>query len=294
MKIARRTRWVGYAYLLPAAVLIALFSVIPFFWNFYLSFQKWSGFGEPEFVALQNYISTFTNPQMRSAFLNSLLYAFASTLGGVVLGVLFAVLIFRLSSREGSVFRLILYSPAMLPTAVVGIMFVFFFNPEMGLLNSFLKLIGLESLQHVWLQDKSTAMACIIFVAIWKCAGSVMMLVFAAMQGIPSTLYESSYLDGATFIQQLTRITFPLIKPMLMLATINTLGVQFKSYDLVYTMTQGGPGTLTATVPILMKKMAFSFGSFGSAAAAGALFTVAVAVSLLLVRAALRGEDYEY
>jgi raffinose/stachyose/melibiose transport system permease protein len=211
-----------------------------------------------------------------------------------VLGLLFAVLILRLSQREGGIFRLILYSPAMLPTAVVGIMFVFFFNPEMGLLNNFLRLVGLGGLQHVWLQEKGTAMACIIFVAIWKCAGSVMMLTFAALQGVPRSLYESSYLDGAGFMQQMRKIGFPLIKPMILLATINTLGAQFKSYDLIFTMTQGGPADLTTTVPIVMKKTAFIYGSFGSAAAMGVLFTIVVAVSILLIRWCLRGETYEY
>jgi len=294
MKMKQRTMRTGVLYLIPAVLFVTLFSVIPFFWNFVLSFQKWDGFGQPEAAGLYNYLSVLQNPLSRRAFGNSILYAFSSTFGGVVLGLIFAVLILRLSQKEGSFFRLILYSPAMLPTAVVGIMFVFFFNPEMGLLNNFLRLVGLGGLQHVWLQEKGTAMACIIFVAIWKCAGSVMMLTFAALQGVPRSLYESSYLDGAGFLQQMRSIGFPLIRPMILLATINTLGAQFKSYDLIFTMTQGGPADLTTTVPIVMKKTAFIFGSFGSAAAMGVLFTIVVAVSILLIRRILRGESYEY
>ena len=121
-----------------------------------------------------------------------------------------------------------------------------------------------------------------------------MMLTFAAMQGVPESLYESARLDGANFVQQMFRITYPLIKPMIMLATINTLGSQFKSYDLIFTMTQGGPADLTVTTPIVMKKTAFIFGSFGSAAAIGVIFTVIVALSIMLVRSVLKGESYEY
>ena len=294
MNDKRRITRTGVAYLVPAAVLIIMFSIIPFVWNLVLSFQKWDGFSTPQFVGLNNYLNVIKNPLTRRALTNSILYAFTSTAGGVILGLVFATLIFRLPKKEGGIFRLILYTPVMLPTAVVGIMFVFFFNPEMGLLNAFLRAIGLESITHVWLQDKSTAMACIIFVAIWKCTGSVMMMTFAAIQGVPASLYESSYLDGASFFRQMFSITFPLIKPMILLSAINTLGAQFKSYDLIFTMTQGGPADLTTTVPIVMKKTAFMFGNFGSAAASGALFTGVVAASILLLRFILRGESYEY
>lgn len=294
MKVKNRIPLIGTAFLLPAAAFILMFNIIPFFWNLILSFQNWDGFNEPTFAGLANYADSFQNPLLRKALVNSVLYAFASTAGSVILGIAFAVLIIRLAQKEGSVFRLILYSPAMLPTAVVGVMFVFFFNSEMGLLNKFLELIGLESLQHVWLQDKETAMACIIFVAIWKNAGTVMLMVFAAMQGVPASLYESSHLDGASFWTQMTKIVFPLIKPMIQLATVNTLGAQFKSYDLIFTMTQGGPANLTTTVPIVMKKTAFMYGEFGTAASIGVLFTIVVAVSIVLVRRTLRGETYEY
>ncbi len=294
MRVTQRTKITAVVYLIPALTFIVLFNVVPFVWNAGLSFFEWDGFADPVFVGIENFIDAFTLPLLRTALLNSLLYAFASTLGGVLLGLVFATLIFRLAGKDGSFFRLVLYSPAMLPTAVVGIVFVFFFNPEMGLLNSFLRLIGLESLTQVWLQNEATAMACIIFVAIWKCTGTIMMLTFASMQGIPPSLYESAHLDGASFTQQMFKITYPLIKPMILLATINTLGSQFKSYDLVFAMTQGGPADLTATIPLVMKKTAFTFGNFGSAAAMGLIFTIIVALSILLVRCLLRGDTYEY
>ena len=284
----------GIIYLIPALIFVIGFNVIPFVWNTILSFQSWNGFTTAEFVGLKNFKTVIADPVFLRSLFNSILYAVCSSTGGVLLGLMLATFIYKLGDKEGSVFRLILYSPAMVPTAVVGLMFVFFFNPEMGLLNNFLKIIGLESLQHVWLQGKTTAMACLIFVAIWKCAGSVMMMCFASMQTLPPSLYESAKLDGASFWQQMFKITYPLIKPMILLATINTLGSQYKSYDLIQTMTQGGPGNLTSTVPILMTKTAFNFGRFGQAAAHGVIFTAVVAISIILVRYVLRSEEYEY
>lgn len=284
----------GFIYLIPALIFVIGFNVVPFVWNTILSFQTWNGFTAAEFVGLKNFREVIMNELFLKSLFNSIIYALCSTGGGVLLGLLLATFIYKLGDKEGSIFRLILYSPAMVPTAVVGLMFVFFFNPEMGLLNSFLELIGLESIQHVWLQEKATAMACLIFVAIWKCAGSVMMMCFASMQTLPSSLYESAKLDGASFWQQMFRITYPLIKPMILLSTINTLGSQYKSFDLIQTMTQGGPGNLTSTVPIIMTKTAFTFGKFGQAAAHGVIFTIVVAVSIILVRYVLRSEDYEF
>lgn len=284
----------GIVFLIPALIFVISCNVVPFVWNTILSFQEWNGFADPVFVGLNNFKSIFADELVRKALFNSVLYALCSTTGGVLLGLILATFIYKLSEKEGSIFRLILYSPAMIPTAVVGLMFVFFYNPEMGLLNKFLELIGLESLQHVWLQDSSTAMACIIFVAIWKCAGTVMMMCFASMQTVPESLYESSELDGASFWQQMIHITYPLIRPMILLATINTLGTQYKSYDLIFTMTQGGPGNLTTTVPIVMTKTAFNYGVFGEAAAMGVVFTVIVAISIIIVRRLLRSEEYEF
>lgn len=294
MNLNSRTKKIGWCFLIPAALFLLLFCVIPFVWNIVLAFVKWDGFSPMSWCGLANFSRIIRDKTTLHALKNSVIYAFCSTAGGVCLGLLFAVLIHKLGQREGNVFRVILYSPAMLPAAVVGIMFVFFFNPEMGLLNSFFRLVGLESFRHVWLQERATAMACLIFVAIWKCSGSVMMITFAAIQGIPASLYESSHLDGASYLQQTLQITFPLIRPMILLAAMNTLGAQFKSFDLIYTMTQGGPANLTMTVPIIMKKTAFIFGSFGSAAAIGVVFTIVVALSLILLRRSLRGETYEY
>lgn len=294
MKRRNNRRRVGFLFLSPAILFILYATVIPFFWNLILSFNEWDGFGSMEFAGISNYIEALKSPLVLSSLWNSVFFAIASTAGGVLLGLMLATLVFKLAGKEGSFFRLILFSPAMLPTAVVGLMFVFFYNPEMGLLNNFLKLIGLENLTNVWLQNKSTAMICIIFVAIWKCAGQVMLLCFASMQTIPESLYESSKLDGANYWKQMRYITFPLIKPMILLATVNTLGAQYKSFDLIFTMTQGGPGNLTTTVPINMTKVAFNYGQFGNAAATGVIFTIVVMLSIILIRYFLRGEEYEF
>ena len=294
MRKATKSMIVGFLFLLPAVAFIIYSSVIPFIWNIWLSFHQWNGFTAPEFVGLKNYIDVIKHEVTLKSLYNSVFYAFLASAGGVILGLFLATLVSELTGREGSIFRLILFSPAMLPTAVVGLMFIFVYNPEMGLLNQFLELVGAENLTRVWLQDKKTAMLAIVFVAIWKASGSIMLLCFAAMQTIPKSIYESAKIDGASFIRRTFMITYPLIKPIILLASVNALGNHFKSFDLIYVMTQGGPGTLTYTVPINMTKIAFNFGRFGNAAAQGVIFTSVVILSILLVNVVLRGEHYEF
>jgi len=284
----------GLAFLLPAVLFIIAFSVVPLIWSFILAFQSWDGFGTPEYVGLSNFKYTFGDKVAMKSLYNSVYYALASTAGSVILGLFFASLLIKVNGREGSVIRMILYSPALLPIAVVGLMFTFFYNPTVGLVNQLLTVVGLESWTKVWLQDSKTAMNAIVVAAIWKNIGANMILCYAAMQSIPNSLYEASIVDGAGFWKQMFKITYPLIKPMILLTTINTLGRQYKSYGLIYTMTNGGPGTLTTTVPITMIKTAFGWGYMGKAAAMGLILTVVVAISILITKYVLRGEDYEY
>ena len=280
--------------MIPIMLFLVYSVVIPFVWNIILSFQEWDGMGEAKFVGFSNYIKSFQDPIVFKSILNSVIFALGSTIGAVLFGLLLATLIFRIVDRSAPVFRLILFSPAMLPAAVVGLMFTFMYNPEMGLINSFLRAVGLDSLAHIGLQEKGTAMLCIILAAIWKASGSVMLLCFAAMQTVPTSLYESCKLDGAGYWKQMTNITYPLIKPMILLSAMNTLGAQFKTYDIIYVMTQGGPGTLTYTTPIHMTKMAFSYGEFGYSAAMGVEFTVVVIIFILITKRLLKGESYEF
>jgi ABC-type sugar transport system permease subunit len=281
-------------FLTPAVLFIIASLVLPLIWTIVLSMQEWDGFHSPEWVGLSNYRDSFGSKVLMKSLLNSVYYGLASTAWSVILGLFTATLLLNMGRKEGGFFRLVLYSPAMLPIAVVGMMFVFFYNPTIGVVNQLLEIVGLERFQQVWLQDSRTAMPAIIVAAVWKNMGANMVLCFAAMQAIPKSLYESSYMDGADFWRQTFSITYPLIRPMILLTTINTLGRQYKSYGIIKTMTDGGPGNLTATVPIQIVKTGFGFGYFGSAASMAVILTIVVAISILITRFVLNGDSYEF
>lgn len=281
-------------FLIPALCFIIYALYVPFVWNGVLSFQEWNGFKEPTWVGLQNYGQFFSDPVALKSLGNSVFLAVVSTLGAIVIGLALAALLYQVKRKEGALYRLIIFLPVMLPAAIVGLLFTFIFNPEMGLLNSLLRLLGMGDFAKAWLEDKDTVMWCIAFVNVWKMSGLTMMLTFASMQMLPASIFESSRLDGATYGKQFFHLILPLIKPTILLSAVYSLAVNFKSYDTVFVMTGGGPGTTSYVTPINMVKTAFKFGEFGYSAAMGIALTAVVILIVVIIRKIFKGEVYEY
>lgn len=289
-----RSRIIGILLLTPAALLILNAFYIPIIWNVILSFQHWDGFGDKVWAQLDNYKDLFQDSIYWKSVYHSLYIAVGSTFVAVFVGLILAILIFKVSSREGAFFRLVFFLPVMLPLAVVALLYTFVYNPEMGMLNQLLKIIGLGNLQHAWLADPNTVLAAITFVGAWKSFGLTMILCFAAIQSIPTSLMEASRIDGAGYFRQVFSIILPLIKPIILLSVVFTLTKNFKTYDLVFVMTRGGPGNASQIVPIYMLNTGFSYNEFGYAAAMACVLTVIVIIITIFTRLALRGENYEY
>ncbi len=284
----------GILFMLPALAFIAFAIFIPTIWNVVLSFQEWDGFLHREWVGFHNYKEALLEENVRKSLFNSIYLAVAMTFAALVIGTGLAGFIYRLGRREGAIYRLILFMPVMLPVAIIGLLFTFMYNPEMGLINQLLRTIGLGSWAQAWLENPDTVLLSIIIVGIWRLTGLTMMLVFAAMQNIPVSLFESSKLEGASYARQFFSIVLPLIKPIVQLSAIFTLVLAFKSYDLVFVMTEGGPGILSRTIPLQMIDTAFTYSEFGYSAAMGFLLTLAVMLIILITSRILRGTSYEY
>jgi ABC-type sugar transport system permease subunit len=293
---SRRTSHVsltGILFLIPAVVFLLYANFIPFFWNMVLAFQKWNGFKAATWIGAKNFRRAFGDELVWKSLGNSLYLAIVSTAGSVVLGILLAAFLYRLGRREGSIFRLILFMPSMMPIAVIALLFTFIYNPSMGILNNLLILLGKGDLTTAWLEDQNTVLFCIAVVNIFRMTGSTMLLCFASMQVIPSSFLESSILDGAGYAQQYFRIILPLIKPTILISTINTLTTNFKTYDTVFILTRGGPGNFSKTVPIYMTETAFINSEFGYSAAMGVILTVTIMLIIVTLRKFMGGEQHE-
>lgn len=294
LKSSTRITLTGMLFLLPAFCFVLFAIFIPTIWNSILSLQKWNGFRQKSWVGIDNYRLLIQDDKFWKSLYNSTYIAVGSTLLGVAVGLLLAILLFKVGKWEGAIFRLVFFMPVMLPLALIGLLFTFVYNPEMGLLNQFLVLIGADSLKHAWLSNSATVLICITIVGAWRVFGLTMMLCFAAIQSIPASLFEASKIDGASFIRQVVSIILPIIKPIIQLCCVFTLAISFKTYDLVWVMTKGGPGVLSQTVPINMLKTAFTYNEFGYSAAMGFILTLVVMIITVITRKALGGESHEY
>jgi raffinose/stachyose/melibiose transport system permease protein len=267
----------------PAVLLLVVFVYYPVVENLRLSLFRWSAFSKEVFVGLDNYRTMAADAVFWSSLFNNVAYAVVSVVfqvfGGLVLA---AVLEELVRGRRKGFFRTVYFIPAVLSLTVTGLLFTFIYNPQIGLVNGFLDLVGLEQFKHSWLGESATAIWSIIAMSQWQSVGYVMVLFIVAMQRIPRELYEAAYIDGASRIQAFRRITVPLVREMTLLATIITISGAFLVMNEVWVMTAGGPNNSSHTLASWMYKSAFFNDQMGYAAAlAVVIFVITLAASVV-------------
>ena len=279
---------------LGALVLYVTFIVIPSFMGFYYSFTSWNRFSsDVEFVGLENFRTIFfTNPTLLIAITNTVIFTAVTIITKTVLGLLLALLVSRGIRRLSNVHRALIYLPAVLPMIVVGIVFKSILNPATGVLNEFLRPIGLDALALQWLTDPSIALYSIVAVDTWKGVGFIMILLLAGLQSIPREYYEAAQIDGASAFSELRFITLPLLMPVLTVTTVLNLLYGLKVFDSVWVLTNGGPGYATETVYTIVFKE-FARGHYAvSTALSTVLFVIMTTAGLLLIRLMNKQVDY--
>lgn len=289
----RKLRMIGFLFLLPAGILIIFTTVIPFIWNIWASFGEYNGIAY-DFVGIENYKEIFDSRVTILAIKNSVIIAITGTVVAMLLGMAMALMIYRVSKIEGSIFRFLFYSPAMLPMTVVGLLFTFILSSDQGLLNNILRAIGLGSLAQSWLATKTLVVVCIGVVQGWRFSGTIMMMTYTAIIALPEDLFEESKLEGATYWQEVRHIILPLVKPTVVLSFSMMCMWAFKTYDIVAVMTNGGPGDLSTTVPLYIMQQAFQSGEMGYAAAISIVFAILIMVIISAIRFGLRSEKHEF
>ena len=291
----RLGRWAMLLWVAPAVLLLAVFVYYPVAENLRLSLYRWSPFTPETFVGIENYQRMAADPVFWGALFNNFAYAIVSVIcqvfGGMILA---AVLEGLLRGRLKGFLRTVYFIPAVLSLTVVGLLFTFVYNPQIGLVNGFLGFLGLESWQHSWLGESATAIWSIIAMSQWQSIGYVMVLFIVAMQRIPRELYEAAYIDGASRIQAFRSITVPLVREMSLLATIITISGAFLVLNEVWVMTAGGPNNASHTLASWLYKSAFFNDQMGYAAAIAVvifIITMSAAVGQLFLN---RGKVVQY
>lgn len=291
VSIRKSNHW-GYIFILPLTLDFLIFTVYMVGYALWLSLQEIRG-GEFQYVGLQNFNRVFSSPLTWNALRVTTIYTTVTVVGGLIIALILSELIFRRSSRVQTFFKSAFYLPSVVSTVVISLVWFWIFNPFYGILNSVVGLVGIKP--QNWLSDPNLALPSIIFMALASGGGASIVLLTAAMGGIPSELYDAAYIDGASEWTRFWRVTVPLLRPTLLyLFVVGFIG-NFQVFEQIYILTSGGPGYpgATETVGFLIFDSAFRAFQFGQAAALSVLlFCIILVFSIAQFR--LFAAELEY
>jgi raffinose/stachyose/melibiose transport system permease protein len=276
-----------------ALVLFGVFVLLPSVLGLGFAFTDWNSYStDVNWVGLDNFAAIFDpNSTYFSAIENTVLFTVATILLKTVIGLALAVLLTSGVRRLSYLYRALIYLPAVLPMVAVGIVFKSILNPDDGMLNMALRFVGLGSLAQQWLTDITLALWSVIGVDTWKGAGYIMVILIAGLLVIPRDFYEAASIDGATGWQSFRYITLPLLRPVLAVTTVLNLLYGLRVFDIVYVLTNGGPGYATSTVYTTVFD-SFSLGQYGIATALSSVFVVVgILLSFVALRALSQSEE---
>lgn len=288
-----KQKTLGYVFLLPIVTLLGVFMFYPMVNSVIMSLTNWSGMStEYEFVGLKNYIRIFTDmPEYWKALGVNAQFALISTVIQTVLGFLLAVVVINLTPGWQNFYKISLYLPVIIPAAAISVMWRYIYTPDYGLINQFLRAIGLESLCRAWTADADTAMGAVIFTNTWRYVGFTMVLYYVAMLDIPKEMLESSLIDGANRWHQIRYFYFPLTRGATEINFILSITGGLRAFDMFYLLTSGGPGTATKVVSMWILETAFTSYKFGRALAMSIVLFLIVFVTMVVFRWILAPKD---
>lgn len=260
---------------MPAILGTLIFIIIPVICSFGLSFAKWDLLNPIEFVGLANYKEIFTEPLFGKIFLNTVVFAVATSVLGVIIPLVLAVIL-NSKVRGSELFKTAYFLPFITPMIVIGIVWQWIFDPNIGLLNKVLHL-------HInWLYDTHWALPALIIVSVWKLIGYNMIIFLSSLSGISNSMFEAAKIDGASPFKTFWHVTIPLMSPTIFFVVIITAISSFQVFDLIYLMTQGGPLDSTNVLVYAIYKNAFEYFNAGKASAiAYVLFVVILVLTLI-------------
>ena len=283
MKLTSKNKMQIFILLLPGLLTFAIFTIYPIIKLFVMSFFKWD-FGSifnQKFIGLENYMEVLSDKYFRMAFVNNLLYTLVTVPGQMVIGLFIALLLNKVIKFKVG-YRVLYYLPVITSWVVASLIFRYVFNTE-GLLNYFLmNILHLTSDNVRWLDTRAGGLCVAMLLGIWKGIGWNMVVFLAALQTVPSELYEAAAIDGANSVQKFFRITLPSIKGTILFALVMLTIGGFNVFTSIKMITGGGPAHQTDMILTWMYYKAFSTGEFGYAAALSFITTIVLAILAII------------
>ncbi|MDH2428221.1 sugar ABC transporter permease [Sphaerisporangium sp. TRM90804] len=280
----RRTRRGGgyWVYLVPSAVLFLAVVIVPFLMNIAISFTRWSGFGVPKWIGLDNYRKLLGDEIFWVSFQHNVALILAMAVIPTIAGLILAAALFdyigrRFGSRTASALRAAYYLPQVLPVAVAGVVWGWMLHPSYGALNEILGAAGLGSLARNWLGDPDLALATVMAVMVWFQLGYPVVIFMAGLQRADPALSEAAEIDGASWWRRFWHVTVPQIRPEIFVVLLTCTIAALKVFGPIFVLTRGGPGQAT-NVPAY-----FSYQNFFQKANVGYGSAIATVLALIIV-----------
>ena len=273
-----------YWFLIIPLALYGVFFLLPSILGVFYSLTDWNArsMGEVNFVGLKNYIEIFTSDKnYLSGIGHTLMFTIVSNIVKLV-PALFLAIMLQEGLKGKNFYRTILYLPSILPFVIIGITFKSVLNYDNGLLNNFLDLIHLGFLKQKWLSDLNVVWGSVIGVDAWRGIGYVMTIFIAGLGAIPKTYYEAAQIDGANFWQRLKSITLPMLTGSIMINLVFGITYGLKVFDIIYVLTNGGPGHATEVVTTYSYQM-YADGAYGMSTAFNTILLILTAIAGILV-----------
>ena len=283
MTLNQRRTLEGLSFITPNFIGFFVLILIPVLFTFWLCFNKWDGYTPMEFVALDNFKYIFTHKIFQEAVVKTLIFTACSVVITLLLALGLAVLINQKLAGIG-IFRTAIFFPYVASVVAVAAVWQMLFQKDMGLINEMLRFFGVTDVPG-WFATTKWALPGVIIVNIWKNMGYYMIIYLAALQDVPTSLVEAGMIDGASAWQQFWKIKWPLLGNatffVVMMLTINS----FKSFDLIYALTEGGPNKATTLLSQYIYNQSFVSWDYGRASAAAmVLFAIVAVITLIQFR----------
>ena len=280
-----------WPFVIPALIVVLGVIIFPWLFTIWMSLHEWKVGSPTVFVGLSNYLRLPSDPRFVESVGHTLVYTALSVLLPLLLGTLAAVVFHARFPLRGFL-RGLFILPMMATPVAIALVWTMMFHPQLGILNYLLSLVGLPA--QLWVFHPATVIPSLVLVETWQWTPLVMLIVLGGLAAIPAEPYESAEIDGANIWQVFRYITLPLITPFLFIAAMIRMIDAVKSFDIIFAITQGGPGSASETINLYLYSVAFIYYDIGYASAIAVVFfalIVALAAVLLYLRARMQWNE---
>jgi len=264
-----------WPFVVPALAVVLAVIIFPWLFTIWMSLNEWKVGSPITFVGFANYLRLPGDPRFTEAVGHTLVYTVLSVLLPLVFGT-FAAVVFHARFPGRGILRAIFIMPMMATPVAIALVWTMMFHPQLGVLNYLLSLVGLPP--QLWVFHPATVIPSLVLVETWQWTPLVMLIVLGGIAALPTEPYESAQIDGATAWQMFRYVTFPLILPFLFIAAMIRTIDAVKSFDIIFAITQGGPGTASETINLYLYSAAFTYYDLGYGSAIAVIFFALICV----------------